>query len=101
MNFTIGCAARCNTISGCTSLNTSFKCAKSLISPITELILFSTSAIEKRLGSVGASSEYPVTSAPAFTRILQSQEPLNPVCPVTRTFCLYKNLNPSLYLIPS
>ena len=85
-SLTIGCAARCNTISGCTSLNTSFKCAKSLISPITELILFSTSAIEKRLGSVGASSEYPVTSAPAFTRILQSQEPLNPVCPVTRTF---------------
>ena len=56
------------------------------MSPITEFMLFSTSAIEKRLGVVGGTSEYPVTWAPAFTSILQSHEPLKPVCPVTRTF---------------
>ena len=42
------------------------------MSPITEFMLFSTSAIEKRLGVVGGTSEYPVTWAPAFTSILQS-----------------------------
>ena len=37
-------------------------------------------------GSVVASREYPVTIAPALANILQSQDPLKPVCPVTKTF---------------
>lgn len=52
----------------------------------TEFICLSTSHSANRFGSVGALREYPVTSAPAPTRILQSQDPLNPVCPVISTF---------------
>ena len=40
----------------------------------------------KLLGCVGGIKEYPVTLAPSSLSHIDSQEPLNPVCPVTRTF---------------
>lgn len=46
--------------------------------------------ISKIHGLVGGSKEYPVTCATELTIILQSQEPLNPVCPVTNTFFFIK-----------
>ena len=56
------------------------------MSPMTEFIFPSRPAMLNSAGSVGGFKEYPVTSAPAFTRILESQVPLKPVCPVTRIF---------------
>ena len=37
------------------------------------------------LGTVGGGSEYPQTSAPSFLSQRESQDPLNPVLPVTIT----------------
>src|SRR5258706_5546116 len=45
-----------------------------------------TLASTKRLGVVGGGSEYPTTFAPALSSHRDSQLPLNPVCPVNRTF---------------
>src|SRR5215468_9118425 len=44
-----------------------------------------TPACSYRLGVVGGSSEYPVTSAPSASSHSESQLPLKPVCPVTST----------------
>ena len=49
------------------------------MSPMTEFIFSSRPAMSNSAGAVGGFKEYPVTSAPAFTRILESQVPLKPV----------------------
>ena len=60
------------------------------MSPITPFTLSLMFEISKIHGLVGGSKEYPVTCATELTIILQSQEPLNPVCPVTNTFFFIK-----------
>ena len=55
-------------------------------SPSIEFIRPESPRISKRLGSVGGAVEYPVTSAPARSRISESQLPLKPVWPVRKTF---------------
>ena len=81
----MGWAARWNTTWGCTRSNTSWRRARSRTSPITLSMVSSSPAISKRLGSVGGFREYPVTFAPASVSMRVSQEPLNPVWPVTST----------------
>lgn len=81
----MGCAARWKTISGFDSSNAFLRALKLRTSPIIEEIFTSICAKSKREGIVGGAKEYPVTHAPAFARILQSQEPLKPVCPVIKT----------------
>ena len=49
-------------------------------------IIFSKSRATKCDGTVDGSSEIPKTFAPKLFNHAQSQEPLNPVWPVTRTF---------------
>ena len=55
------------------------------MSPIIDIILFSILESVKILGLVAGSNEYPITLAPALIKILHSQVPLKPVCPVTKT----------------
>src|ERR1019366_5999099 len=52
-----------------------------------------TDAVSNRLGEVGGSSEYPVTSAPSLCNQSDSQLPLNPVCPVRKTFLPDQNID--------
>ena len=44
-----------------------------------------------KFGLVGGFSEYPVTSAPKSFKKIQSQLPLNPVWPVTKTLFVFQN----------
>ena len=44
-----------------------------------------TSATSNKLGFVGGASAYPTTFAPSDCSHSESQLPLNPVCPVSRT----------------
>ena len=49
-------------------------------------IIFSDKHVNsKLLGSVGGSRLYPITSAPNSFSQIASHDPLNPVCPVTKT----------------
>jgi hypothetical protein len=54
------------------------------MSPIIDVILFSTFEILNKLVSSVGDSEYPTTLAPKLIKILVNQEPLKPVCPVIR-----------------
>src|SRR3989344_2574143 len=74
------------TISGFTSQTTFFKFSKSRISPTRESIFFATPASSNKDGLVGAANASPVTLAPAFVNQSEVQLPLNPVCPVRKTF---------------
>ena len=55
-----------------------------------------TSACSNRLGLVGGSSAYPVTSAPSASNHSESQLPLKPVCPVRNTWRPFQNVRLSM-----
>ena len=78
-------AARWKTISGLTSSSTSARRSRSRMSPNRWSIRVSSPRSPNTEGEAGTSSEYPVTSAPRWFSHRVSQEPLKPVCPVTRT----------------
>src|SRR6516225_12387729 len=58
---------------------------KSRISAHIDLTALDTPACTKRLGRVGGSRAYPVTSAPRALSHSDNQLPLKPVCPVRNT----------------
>src|SRR4030042_1175555 len=73
------------TTSGRHSATADFRRGKSRMSAQMERTASATSACSNRLGWVGGSSAYPVTSAPRTSSHSESQLPLKPVCPVRNT----------------
>jgi len=51
-----------------------------------------------KLGLVFGLSAYPVTFAPRILKKIQSQLPLKPVCPVTKTFLPFQNFELILFI---
>ena len=66
-------------------------CWKSRMSAQMERTEPATPACSNKLGWVGGSSAYPVTSAPSASSHSESQLPLNPVCPVRNTRRPFQN----------
>src|SRR4051812_15345930 len=79
------------TTSGRTSLIAAWSRGKSRTSAYMERTSDPTSACINRLGLVGGSSAYPVTFAPSASSHSDSQLPLKPVCPVTKTRRPFQN----------
>ena len=56
----------------------------------TAKVFFETFANSNRLIFVGGGKAKPITSAPRYCNISASQDPLNPVCPVIKTFLFFQ-----------
>ena len=61
-------------------------CSKFLISPNSHSIPSPTFAFSNNEGFVFTSKEYPLTIQPILCNHNDNQEPLNPLCPVKKTF---------------